>query len=160
MPVADRGPSRLDAAQRDLDALARLLDETLVVPGLRWRLGLEAFIGLVPVLGDVVSAGLGGLLIFRALQFRLPRIVVARMAFNTLLDLTVGTVPVIGDLFDFAYRSNRRNIDLFQRYAADPGRSTRREWLFFAGLVLVVIGAIVLVVLAFVWLVGEIGEGF
>ncbi len=147
---------RLEDARRDLDALARLLDETFVVPGLRWRLGLEAFLGLVPVVGDAVSAGLGALLIFRAIQFRLPRVVVARMAFNTLVDLALGTIPVLGDVFDFAYRSNRRNIDLFQRYAEDPGRSTRREWLFFALVVAVVLGVIALVVLAIAWLLGQI----
>ncbi len=147
---------RLEETRRDLDALARFLDETFVIPGLRWRLGIEAIIGLVPVLGDVVSAGLGGLLILRALQFRLPGIVVARMAFNTLLDLAFGAVPFVGDLFDFAYRSNRRNIDLFQRYAADPRRSTRGEWLFFGGLVLIAVGMIWLVVLAVGWVVAQI----
>ena len=159
VPQAGRG-RQLEDARRDLDALARFLDETFVIPGLRWAIGIEAIIGLVPVVGDVVSAGLGGLLIFRAIQFRLPGIVVARMAFNTLLDLAFGAVPFIGDLFDFAYRSNRRNIELFQRYAADPGRSTSREWFFFGGLVLIVIGLVWLLVLAVGWVIGQIAAAF
>ena len=151
---------KLEKTQRDLDALARLLDETFALPGTGWRFGLEAIIGLVPVVGDLVSAGLGGLLIFRALQFRLPRIVVARMAFNTLLDLSFGAIPLVGDLFDFAYKSNRRNIDLFQRYAGDSGRSTRSEWLFFGALVLGVVAAIWLMVIAVGWLIGQIAAAF
>ncbi|MDQ3879639.1 MAG: DUF4112 domain-containing protein [Chloroflexota bacterium] len=151
---------KVDKAQRDLDALAHLLDETFALPGTGWRFGLEAIIGLVPVVGDLVSAGLGGLLIVRALQFGLPRIVVARMAFNTLLDLAVGAIPFIGDLFDFVYKSNRRNIDLFRRYAGEPGRSTRSEWLFFAALVFGAIAAVWLMVIAVGWLIGQVAAAF
>lgn len=158
-PDRARSP-KLEKTRRDLDALAHLLDETFVIPGIRWRVGLEAIIGLVPVVGDLVSAGLGSVLIFRALQFRLPGIVVARMAFNTLLDLAFGAIPFIGDLFDFAFRSNRRNIDLFQRYAEDPRRSTGREWLFFGAVALAMLAVVVLLVLGIGWLVGEIAALF
>lgn len=148
---------KLEKTRRDLDALAHFLDETFTLPGTRWRFGVEALIGLVPIAGDLVSAGLGGLLIFRAVQFRLPGIVIARMAFNTLLDLTLGAIPFIGDLFDFVYRSNRRNIDLFQRYADDPHRSTAREWLFFLAVVLVIVGLVWLLIAGVGWLLGQLG---
>lgn len=156
-PRARSRTRKLEKTRRDLDALAHFLDETFAVPGTRWRFGVEALIGLVPVVGDLVSAGLGSLLIFRAVQFRLPGIVVARMAFNTLLDLTLGAIPFIGDAFDFVYRSNRRNIELFRRYADDPHRSTLREWLFFGLVVLVVVGLIWLLITGVGWLLRQIG---
>ena len=139
---------RLARARRELGGLAWLLDSTFRIPGTRFRFGLEPIIGLIPAAGDVVSGALGFYLVARAIQFRLPWIVVARMVANTLLDLAFGAVPVLGDAFDFVYRSNARNMRLFEEYATDPARSTRREWIGFG----VVAGALVALVLGLVLL--------
>jgi hypothetical protein len=138
-----RHSERLRRARDEMRAIAWLLDGTFRIPGTRFRFGLDPIIGLVPAAGDVVSGAVGVYLIARAVQFRLPPIVVARMVVNTVLDFVVGVVPVLGDLFDFAYRSNARNMQLFEEYATDPGRSTGGQWLFFVGVfgaVLVVLG--------------------
>jgi uncharacterized protein DUF4112 len=137
--------ARLRRARAEMQTLAWLLDGTFRIPGTRFRFGLDPIIGLVPAAGDLVSGAVGVYLIARAVQFRLPLIVVARMVVNTALDFVVGVVPVLGDLFDFAYRSNARNMRLFEEYITEPDRGTGSQWLFFAALLGVLLVAILLV---------------
>ena len=118
-----------------LDQLAWLLDNAFRVPGTKWRFGLEALLGLVPGAGDIVSGFLGLFLLLRAFQFKLPKIVIGRMLLNSLLDLTIGAIPFLGDAFDFVYKSNTRNMKLFHEFAGDPLRPTDKHWLFLAGLI-------------------------
>jgi hypothetical protein len=131
---------RLAAAERRLALVSRVLDDLVTVPGTRHRVGIEPVVGLIPGAGDVVSAAVGVWLIAEAARFKLPGPVVGRMVLNTLLDLVVGIVPILGDLFDFAFKSNTRNLELFRRYAADPGASTREHRVVVLGAVLVVVG--------------------
>lgn len=132
--------ARLAAAERRLGFVSRILDDLVEIPGTKRRIGVEPVIGLLPGAGDVVSAAVGVWLIVEATRFRLPAVVVTRMVMNTLLDLVVGIVPVLGDLFDFAFKSNSRNMALFRRYAADPTASTREHKLVLLGAVLALIG--------------------
>jgi hypothetical protein len=157
-PAGARRRADLEQERLRLRQLAWLLDQSITIPGTRFRFGLEPIIGLVPVVGDATGGIIGAYLIVRAWQFGLPRVVVVRMVANTLLDLVVGVVPLLGDLFDFAYRSNARNIALFERYAADPGQSTRREWLLFVVLIGGLVAAVVLAVVVAVWLVAALFE--
>jgi hypothetical protein len=131
---------RLAAAERRLALVSRFLDDLVTVPGTRHRVGIEPIVGLIPGAGDVVSAAVGVWLIAEAARFKLPGSVVGRMVLNTLLDLVVGIVPIVGDVFDFAFKSNSRNLELFRRYAADPGASTREHRVVLLGAVLLVVG--------------------
>ena len=129
-------PVEVVKTREQLDQLAWLLDNCFRIPGTRWRFGIEAILGMVPGAGDIISGLLGLFLLIRALQFKLPKIVVGRMILNSLLDLTVGAIPFLGDAFDFVYKSNTRNMKLFHEYAGEPLRSTERHWLFVAGLII------------------------
>ncbi|HET6744412.1 MAG TPA: DUF4112 domain-containing protein [Candidatus Limnocylindria bacterium] len=133
----------------DAELLAWLLDNSIPIPGTGRRIGLDAVIGFVPGLGDVLSGGIGLLVVLRGVQRGLPTIVVARMLANVGLDFVVGSIPVIGDAFDLWYKSNSRNVALLRRYSERPGASTAAQWAFFAGL----LAAIGLVALGFVWLI-------
>ncbi|MBA3307273.1 MAG: DUF4112 domain-containing protein [Chloroflexi bacterium] len=138
--------AKVDATRRHVAAMAWLLDETFAVPGKRHRFGLGPLIGLVPVVGDLVGAAAGSYIVLRAIQTRLPRVVIAQMAFNVLLNVVVGVVPLAGDAFDFFYKSNTRNLRLFERHALDPTSSTRGSWLFFGVILAVLVALIVLAV--------------
>jgi hypothetical protein len=107
------GPSRSDTLAR-LDALATLMDSAFVVPGTRIRLGLDAIIGLVPGVGDVVSALISSYIVWEARQLGLPRWKIARMVANVALDTTVGAIPLVGDVLDVFYKSNRRNLKILR----------------------------------------------
>ena len=139
---------RMRAAERRIASVTRLLDDAVAIPGTRHRLGLDAVVGLIPGVGDLVAAAVGGWIVLEATRFRLPRVVVARMVVNTVVDLAVGAVPLLGDLFDVAFRSNRKNLELFRRHAVDPGASTSGDRAFLAGLGLIVIGLVILVAMA------------
>jgi hypothetical protein len=137
--------------REQLDQFAWLLDNAFRVPGTKWRFGLEALLGLVPFAGDMVSGALGLFLLFRALQFKLPKIVIVRMLLNSLLDISIGAIPFLGDAFDFIYKSNTRNMKLFHEYAGEPLRSTDRHWLFLGGLIILFGGLAFLIVFLIVW---------
>lgn len=124
----------LEQVKDELDSLAWLMDNYFRIPGLGWRFGIEAIIGLVPVLGDIVTGALGVLLLTRAIQYKLPKIVILRMVLNNLIDITVGAIPFLGDLFDFIFKANTKNMKLFRRYAEGPQESTVGHWLFVLGI--------------------------
>jgi hypothetical protein len=101
-------------------ALSRLLDSAVRVPGTPIRFGLDAVLGLVPGLGDVAGAALSGYVVLLAARLGAPRSVVARMLANVAVDTAVGTVPLLGDLFDVGWKSNTRNVALLERYLEQP----------------------------------------
>ncbi len=136
---------RFAASEARIRRVTDLLDELVPIPGTNQRVGLDPLIGLVPVVGDVVGALVGLWVIAEATRFGIPRVVVARMSLNLLVDLAIGIVPFIGDLFDIVSRSNSRNLALFRTHALDPGASTAGHQAFFVGVVLMIIGAIWLV---------------
>jgi hypothetical protein len=129
-------------AERRIALIARFLDELVTIPGTHHRLGADAVVGLIPGVGDIASAAVGMWVIVEAARFKLPRIVLARMVVNTVVDLVVGAVPILGDLFDVVFKSNTRNVALFRRHAMEPDATTRGHGLFLGGLALILLGAL------------------
>ena len=114
---ANRRPrSELLRELEDLRRFARLLDEAFKIPIINYRVGLEPILGLIPVLGDFSGFLLSGYLIVRATRLGLPRELVVRMIVNALLDAAIGSIPVVGDIFDFFWKVNKRNLRLVERY--------------------------------------------
>mgnify|MGYP002336149485 FL=1 len=150
--IGDARAARYASFERRFSVISRVLDDLVPVPGTRVRVGLDPLIGLIPVVGDAISGLVGFWLIAEATRFGVPRVVVARMVLNTIGDLLIGAVPVLGDLFDVASRSNARNLALFRRHALEPGASTRRGQLVLVGLGAIVIGVLWLVANAIEWL--------
>jgi hypothetical protein len=143
---------RLRAAERRIALVSRVLDDLVEVPGTGRRIGLDPVLGLVPVVGDAASAIASIWIIVEAARFRLPRIVLARMIVNATVDLLLGAIPLLGDLFDFVSKANARNLELFRRHASEPGASTADQRAFFAGVGLVLLGALWLVAQLIGWL--------
>ena len=102
--------ARREAARERLITLTRLMDGLFEIPVLRQKVGLDALIGLVPVVGDLVSAGIGAYLVFEARELGASRWLQARMVGNLLLDFAVGAVPLLGDFFDVLFRAHHRNL--------------------------------------------------
>jgi hypothetical protein len=142
--------------------LARIMDDLVTVPGTRVGLGLDALIGLVPGVGDLVGSTLSGAIVFDAMRHRVPVPVLARMGLNLLLDAALGLVPVVGDLLDVAHRANRKNLRLLERaIAADPDPRPPSPGYLLAAVALVVVPLIAGLVLSVVaiwlllrWLLG------
>lgn len=109
-----------------ITALAHLLDNAFVIPGTNRRIGLDALIGLVPGIGDAVSAMLSGYIIWEARQLGIPRWKLARMIGNVAMDTAIGAIPFAGDLFDAAYKSNVRNVRIVLDHLEKTGRAGPR----------------------------------
>jgi hypothetical protein len=112
--------ARKRAARERLIVLTRLLDSAFEMPALRTRVGLDALLGLVPGVGDVVSGAIGLYLVMEARQLGAPRWLQARMIGNLLVDTAVGAVPVAGDLFDVYFKAHTRNLKLLQKELGEP----------------------------------------
>ena len=104
-----------------LEGLARLMDGAFVLPGTNIRVGLDVIIGMVPVAGDVVSGVISSYMIWEARQLGAPKWLIARMMANTLLDTTVGAIPILGDAFDVMFRGNMKNMALLRRHMEKRG---------------------------------------
>jgi Domain of unknown function (DUF4112) len=109
------GPTRVDSLAR-ITLLTRLLDSAFLIPGLNRRVGLDAIIGLVPGIGDAVSALLASYIIWEARQLGLPRWKIARMIGNVAVDTAVGAIPVAGDAFDLFFKANERNLRIINEH--------------------------------------------
>ncbi|MCB9945697.1 MAG: DUF4112 domain-containing protein [Geminicoccaceae bacterium] len=113
-----------DTVQR-LVGLAGLLDDRFRVPGTNFRFGLDGLIGLVPGIGDTMTAAIGAYIVGEALRLGVRKRTLARMVGNIGLDWAVGIVPLVGDLLDFGFRSHRRNIHLLLAELHGQGKVER-----------------------------------
>jgi hypothetical protein len=128
--------------------LAQIMDEFLRFPGTRFRFGLDPLIGLLPGLGDTASAVISACTLVYAARCGLPKVLIARMSLNILINELVGIIPGIGDAFSFWFKSNTRNYELLRRHWGAPRRPRTSDWVFVAtvlGVLFVVVAAGVVV---------------
>jgi hypothetical protein len=123
----------------NLNTLATLLDEIFRIPGTRIRFGLDPLLGLVPGLGDGISGLLSLLIVTAAWQRGLPRVTLGRMVANVAVDSILGAIPFVGDVFDVAWKANRRNMALLERASSSPRRQAWHDWLFLGALFVIVL---------------------
>ena len=145
--VGTLDPRRLGRLRR----VGYLLDNSIAIPGTRFRFGIDALIGLVPGIGDLVGGALSLYIILESARMGVPRSVLARMGWNVAVDTLVGEVPVLGDLFDVGFKANLKNLALLEGAVQAPVEARRANRRFVVllslGLVLLTAGAIALTVL-------------
>ena len=130
-------------ALAQLRGLTRVLDGAITIPGTGIRIGLDPIIGLVPVVGDWIGAALSGWIIIQGARLGASSATLVRMTGNLVLDLVVGSVPVLGDIFDLGFRANDRNLALITAHMQAPERRRRSDLAVVVG-----VGAGLLVVAA------------
>jgi hypothetical protein len=123
-----------------LRAITRLMDQAFGVPGTRWRFGLDALFGLVPGLGDIAGGLIGVYALRVARQLGAPGVIQLHMLTNIAIDASIGTIPVIGDLFDFAFKAQTRNLTLLDDWLQTPHQATKRSR---RGLILVPVAIVI-----------------
>lgn len=116
--IAMQLPTGNDAAsvRARVTAMEMLLERSLVIPGINVPIGLDVLIGLVPVLGEIVTAAMGAYIIWEARNLGMSRWQQARMGANILFDTAIGTIPVLGDVADVAFRSNTKNLRIILKH--------------------------------------------
>ena len=142
-------PARVERLRR----LAVLLDDSIPIPGTRFRIGVESIIGLIPGAGDLAGGAFSLYILLQAARMGVPRPLLVRMGTNLVIDVVVGAVPVLGDLFDAGFKANLRNLALLERHADRPVASTRSSRRFVALFALLVGCCIVGAIAVLVWLV-------
>ena len=96
--------------------LAKLLDNSIGIPGTRWKIGFDPIVGLIPGIGDLIGAVLSGYIILEAARAEVPSFTLARMVMNVGIDTLLGAVPALGDVFDAAWKSNMKNVALLEQH--------------------------------------------
>lgn len=104
------------SVRRRIEALEQLLERVFVIPGINRPVGLDAIVGLIPVVGDLVTTGMGAYIVWEGRNLGLSKWQLTRMSANVGVDALLGAIPLVGDLFDFAFRSNSRNLRIIKRH--------------------------------------------
>lgn len=139
-PIA-QAPARAPANNPELENLERaagLLDDFIRIPVLGIRIGLDPILGLIPGMGDITTSLFSFYLMSSAIYYRVPKVIILRMALNVAFDYLMGLIPFVGDAVDFFIKSNRRNLNLLREYARERRQPGAGDYLFVA----LVIGAL------------------
>jgi Domain of unknown function (DUF4112) len=115
--------------------VAWIMDSIFRVPGTKFRFGMNPIVGFVPVVGDQIDALISASVLLRSVKHRLPRIVLARMGLNVLLNALFQGIPIIGDSITLVFKANQQNYRLLQKYAGKGKPATRGDWIFVLGIV-------------------------
>jgi len=145
-----------DRVRRNLQQLAWLLDSSIPIPGTRLTVGVDAIVGLFPVIGDLVGVALSSYILSQSARLGAPRSVLTRMAFNIGVEGVVGIIPFAGDVFDAAFKANQRNVQLLDQWLEAPKRAERSSRAFAAMIIVVLVTIFVLVGLGSYFLLSAI----
>jgi hypothetical protein len=140
-----------------LRRIAELLDNAFLVPGTSYRVGLDPILGLLPGIGDLVSPLFAIGMLLQARDLGVPKVVQARMVINVAIDALVGAVPVLGDLFDFAWKANDMNLALLELHAREERRASRGDYAFVTLMIVLVVGLAAIPFVVLGWLMSAIG---
>lgn len=147
-------------SDESLDILATLLDDYFRLPGTSIRFGLDPLIGLIPGLGDTITGVASFLIVLAAWQRGLPKVTITRMVANIGVDTFLGSLPFLGDAFDVAWKSNRRNVELLKRSQYARGKQVLwHDWLFLLLIVLTAAALIAVPIVVLWWLIHLVHYG-
>lgn len=135
------------------DLIAKVMDTTIRIPGTSWYIGLDPLLGLIPGIGDALANLTGTIILGLGTRLQVPRIVLARMSLNLLINGTVGAVPIIGDLFSVWFRSHSRNAALLRDAAIKPDRETHADWFYVGGIIGGTVALLLLMIAVITWLI-------
>ena len=134
-----------ERAKQRLDRIAWYLDSSIPIPCLKIRFGIDPLIGLFPGIGDTLGALMSSYILSEAARLGAPKSVLFKMAFNIALDAILGTVPVLGDLFDVVWKANQRNVQLLETYLERPRKAVVASRLFVWSLAVLLVGFVIFV---------------
>jgi hypothetical protein len=122
LPAMSREPH---AVRQRVEALEQLLERSFHIPGTKVPVGLDSIVGLVPVLGDIVTAAMGAYMVWEARNLGMSKFQLMRMAANVGIDTALGAIPLAGDAFDFLWRSNSKNLRIIKKHLDNHHPGTR-----------------------------------
>jgi uncharacterized protein DUF4112 len=133
--------------EESLERLGWLMDDLIPIPLLGWRIGLDAIVGLIPGLGDTATTIVSFYILTSAVRYRVPKVTLLRMGLNLGIDYVLGSLPLVGDIFDAWWKSNQKNVELLRSRAKVSANEARKgkvsDWLF-VGLIILLLAALAL----------------
>lgn len=133
--------------EESLNKLSHLMDGLFRIPGVGWRFGLDALVGLVPGIGDTATSLVSFYILAAGVRYRVPKVTLLRMGLNIGVDYALGSIPLVGDLFDFAWKSNEMNVELLRRRATVPASEAKKgrtgDWIFVGVIILVLVALLI-----------------
>jgi hypothetical protein len=153
LPLDPRHARQLDA----LRAWARLLDNKFALPGTRFRFGLDPLIGLIPVIGDLTTPIFSAAIVLQAFRMGIPKVIQLRMLINVIIDVVIGEFPVLGDLFDFAWKSNAMNMKLLEQHTYEVAHPSSWDYLFVTAVLIGLALCIIVPIGLLLWFINVIG---
>ena len=132
-----------------LKRLSERLDNTFTIPGTKYKIGIEALIGAVPIIGDLIGGILASYIMYSGMKMGAPPRIIVRMAVNIAIDFTIGSIPIIGDLFDLVWKANKKNVELIEETTLLNEETNKINYLIVATLIVGLI-AIILAILAII----------
>ncbi len=138
---------------RFIERLGWFLDESITLPG-GYKIGLDGFIGLIPGIGDFIGGLLSSVIIYKAHQIGVPRMVLGRMIINMMIDTVLGAIPIAGDVFDFVWKANKRNVALLEDYQQQPKEVYRKSVIQNVLFIALLLGILVLMIALITWVIG------
>lgn len=145
---ASEGDQRIER----LDRLADLLDESIRIPVIGYRIGYDAIIGLIPGIGDLAGLALSSYIVVEAARYKLPKSTLLRMVTNVAIEAVVGSIPLIGDVFDATYKANLRNLRLLHKRLDARETAPREDKTFFMAVIAIPVVTTIALAAALVWL--------
>jgi hypothetical protein len=138
-------PSRQSVkVDESLERLSWLMDDLIRIPGINWRFGLDALVGLIPGFGDTATSLVSFYILVSAVRYRVPKVTLLRMGLNIAIDYLFGSLPLVGDVFDTWWKSNKMNVALLSKRATVSAEEAREgkvsDWLFVGLIILVLAG--------------------
>jgi hypothetical protein len=141
MPEPSRQSVKIDES---LERLGWLMDDLIRIPGINWRFGLDAMVGLIPGFGDTATSLVSFYILVSAVRYRVPKVTLLRMGLNIAIDYLVGSFPLVGDVFDAWWKSNQMNLALLSKRATVSASEARKgelsDWLFVGVIILLLAG--------------------
>ena len=145
--------------EESLESLSRYLDGLFRIPGTGWRFGLDSIIGLVPNVGDTLTSLASFYILVAGVRYGVPKITLLRMALNIGIDYVVGSIPFIGDAFDFFWKSNQKNMDLIRERATGKDKGKTSDYIFVFLIILVLIILLIGSILASLYILAMFFSG-
>ena len=157
-----RQPAQVGEVEQSLARLSFWMDDLFRVPGLGWRFGLDALVGLIPGLGDTATSLVSFYILAAGVRYRVPKITLLRMGLNIGIDYLLGSLPVVGDLFDAWWKSNQMNVELLRKRATVSAAAARKgrmsDWLFVGGIILGLTGVAIGTAFVSIYILIQIAE--
>jgi hypothetical protein len=133
--------------EESLETLSKYLDGLFTIPGVGWKFGLDSLVGLIPGFGDTASSLVSFYILAAGVRYGVPKVTLLRMGLNIAVDYVMGMLPVVGDLFDFVWKSNKMNMDLIRQRATVSAEEAKQgktsDWIFVSVIMLVLVGILV-----------------